>query len=41
MYKLLKLGSTICVYNRDNTYKTGEIKCGKYILILKIYDCNI
>jgi hypothetical protein len=43
--KCIKLGTCICPIERDNTYKTGELKSGYYIMIWKInnissYECE-
>ena len=43
--KCIKLGKCICPIERDNTYKTGELKTGHYIMIWKIknkdpYECE-
>ena len=43
--KCIKLGKCICPIERDNTYKTGELKRGHYIMIWKIknkdsYECE-
>lgn len=40
IYNAVKLGKTISVLNREQTYITSEIKRGKYIMIIEI-DLNI
>jgi len=35
-YNSCKFGITECIINRDNTYKTSEIKHGKFKLVIKI-----
>ena len=34
-YDACKLGKATSIWDRDNTYKTGEIKCGKFELVLE------
>ena len=36
-YNVCKLGITTNLYNRHSTYKTNEIICGKFILIILFY----
>ena len=33
---VIKMGVTECCYNRNSTYKTGEVELGEYICIIKV-----
>ena len=35
-YNIYKLGKTQCIPNRESTYKTSEIKLGKFIIVIEI-----
>ena len=35
-YNIYKLGKTQCIPNRESTYKTSEIKLGKFIMVIEI-----
>ena len=35
-YDLCKLGKTINIIERNSTYKTGEVECGSFILVIRI-----
>ncbi len=36
-YNVVKLGRTLYLMNRHNQYKTGEVECGEYIKLYKVY----